>query len=109
MPWVVSSRMRQREAPSYGGAAMTNRMSVILSPDGFEFVFICPEMDSRSAWLMLLPAAIADVAAVLVVRNALLETPQALRITYDSFLSVVIFPGPRRGSPPSQKSQSPSY
>ena len=35
---------------------------MIRRAEGFEFVFICPETDSRSAWVIRLPAAIAEVA-----------------------------------------------
>jgi hypothetical protein len=49
---------------------------VILSADGFEFVFICPETASRSACVIRLPAAIAEVAEVAVVINVLREMPE---------------------------------
>jgi len=55
---------------------MTPRISVIRSADGFEFVFICPEIDSRSAWVIRLPAAIAEVAEVAVVSIFLREIPE---------------------------------
>jgi hypothetical protein len=55
---------------------MTPRISVILSADGFEFVFICPEIASRSAWVIRLPAAIAEVAEVAVVSIFLREMPE---------------------------------
>jgi hypothetical protein len=51
---------------------------VILSADGLEFVFICPETASRSAWVIRLPAAIAELAEVAVVINALREMPEDL-------------------------------
>jgi len=51
---------------------------VILSAEGPEFVFICPDIASRSAWVMRLPAAIAEVAEVAVVINALREMPEDL-------------------------------
>jgi hypothetical protein len=57
---------------------MTPRISVILSAEGFEFVFICPEIDSRSAWVIRLPAAIADVAEVAEVSIFLREMPEEL-------------------------------
>jgi hypothetical protein len=57
---------------------MTPRISVIRSAEGFEFVFICPETDSRSAWVIRLPAAIAEVAEVAEVSNFLREMPEEL-------------------------------
>jgi len=57
---------------------MTPRISVILSADGFELVFICPEIFSRSAWVIKLPAAIAEVAEVAVVSIFLREMPEEL-------------------------------
>jgi hypothetical protein len=48
---------------------------VILSAEGFELVFICPEIDSRSAWVIRLPAAIAEVAEVTEVSIFLREMP----------------------------------
>jgi hypothetical protein len=51
---------------------------VILNAEGPEFVFICPEIASRSAWVIKLPAAIAEVAEVAVVINALREMPEDL-------------------------------
>ena len=55
---------------------MTPRISVIRSAEGFELVFICPEIDSRSAWVMRLPAAIAEVAEVAEVSIFLREMPE---------------------------------
>src|ERR1035437_6910198 len=75
MPWLVSSRTRHRKSFSYCGETMATRISVILSAEGFEFVFICAETVSRSAWVIRLPAAIAEVAAVAVVINVLREIP----------------------------------
>jgi len=49
---------------------------VIRSAEGFEFVFICPEIDSRSAWVIRLPAAIAEVAEVALVSIFLREIPE---------------------------------
>ena len=46
---------------------------------GFEFVFACPDTDSRSACVTRPPAAIAVVAGVLFERNTLLATPQFFR------------------------------
>ena len=57
---------------------MATRISVILSAEGFEFVFICPKTASRSAWVIRLPAAIAEVAEVAVVINVLREMPEGL-------------------------------
>jgi hypothetical protein len=57
---------------------MATRISVILSAEGLEFVFICPETASRSAWVIRLPAAIAELAEVAVVINVLREMPEDL-------------------------------
>ena len=51
---------------------------MILSAEGIEFVFICAETASRSAWVIRLPAAIAEVAEVAVVINVLREMPEDL-------------------------------
>ena len=78
MPWLVSIRMRHRKSFSYFGERTATRISVILSAEGLEFVFICPEICSRSACVIRLPAAIAEVAEVAVVINALREKPEDL-------------------------------
>jgi hypothetical protein len=63
---------------------MATRISVILSADGLEFVFICPETASRSAWVIRLPAAIAEVAEVAAVINVLREMLEGLSGISDS-------------------------
>ena len=78
MPWFVSIRTRHRKSFSYCGETTAIRISVILSAEGLEFVFICPETVSRSAWVIRLPAAIAEVAEVAVVINVLREMPEDL-------------------------------
>jgi hypothetical protein len=57
---------------------MAIRISVILSAEGLEFVFICPEICSRSACVIKLPAAIAEVAEVAAVIIVLREMPEDL-------------------------------
>ncbi len=90
---------------------MTKRMSVIRSADGFEFVFICPETASRSAWVISVPAAIADVARVVVVKNARLETPSAFRIMLAPSSSLTPQAAPQQPpvyQPPSRPINSPA-
>src|SRR5271157_1695926 len=88
MPWLVSSRTRHRKSFSYCGETMATRISVILSADGLEFVFICAETVSRSAWVIRLPAAIAEVAAVAVVIHVLREIPEDSAIVGFSLLPI---------------------
>jgi hypothetical protein len=64
---------------------------VILRADGPEFVFICAETVSRSAWVIRLPAAIAALAEVAVVISVLREIPEDLSdIVVSSFPEAMI-------------------